>query len=205
MVKAIIERIEEDDSRGRPKSNNKFCVVCGIELALDTARENKKGNGSFRKYCKVCEAEKARLKYLSSHQQKDKKYVDLTLSDGRVLIRWFKPSYGQHKQKYYYPLSGEYSSPVHQIFCKCDECGGIVSWEEREELVCRSCGLVHEELQFGEYLKLYDYEDTRRCSTENHRARKNYPTGKLTNSEKILLGKIRSIAAKYNRLHKDDD
>lgn len=143
---------------GRPKNNNKFCE-CGVELTIENTRETKKGSGSLRSMCRDCERDKDRASHRKKHSQKK-------VSRGPLFAERSN-RVGMAAQNYVVRKGKDRRIMVFEN-ALCEECGGILRYDEHLEKVCSECGLVSEPITIfdapntevaGRQLK--DYEKSR--------------------------------------------
>ena len=145
---------------GRPKNDNKFCE-CGVELTFENTRETKKGSGSLRSTCKDCE----RYKDRASHKANYKKHPHKKVSRGPLFAERPNRVGMAAQNSIVVRVDGKHIKLFEDALC--EECGGILRYDEHLERVCSECGLVSESVLFDapntEFTsrQLKDYEKSR--------------------------------------------
>jgi hypothetical protein len=145
---------------GRRRSNAKFCKECGIELDFGNARPTKKGSGSLRSTCRSCESAKSNARYKARTSTKPKK-ITKRISRGPVFVE--RPNLiGMAAQRViYHEIEG---SPRHIAYYQdtiCDECGGIIRYDEHIDRVCEKCGLMGDQVIYSSLDMEYGGEKTK--------------------------------------------
>jgi hypothetical protein len=182
--------------RGRPRSQNKICKICGEWLILGVnARETSPGSGRPRATCNQCDN---RRRYKPRNPKPTTLVFDIpayseihTTRAGlglprierielKLAAKWRPPRLTliQHERPNSTGMSAqimkEYTDddgkPHHYYdHVYCDECGGVVRYDKRGFLVCEDCGLFHSNSPTIEKETLFSQRA--RNITENERKR----------------------------------
>jgi hypothetical protein len=153
-------------TRGRPQSNNTHCKICGQQLIIGVnARETSKGSGRPRNKCTKCEN-------AGRYKRRNPKPTKLVFDDNdrtitlKIAAKWQPRRTTTISYERLNPvgMSAQIETPYTKVEkwaevdgtdhyrrktyfyyedMVCDECGGIVRFDENYERVCEDCGLVH--------------------------------------------------------------
>lgn len=126
---------------GRPKNEVKFCKVCGIELTFETARETRKGSGSLRSTCRECERQQDNERKKAKYKRKHRKLVSRGPAFSEKVNRVGMAAQSGRIETICRPDKEPKQIIVFED-SYCEECGGLIRYDERVERVCSECGLV---------------------------------------------------------------